>query len=109
MKKIEAIILPSKLDSVRLQLERRGISAALTVTEVQQPSGEQLSVSGGEETIGALETRVKVELIVGDRQAQKVIGIFTQYAPVDTQKAAGHVALLRVTEALHIVSPLLIK
>ena len=109
MKKIEAIILPSKLDSVRAQLERRGISAALTVTEVQQPGGERLSVSGGEETIGALETRVKVELIVGDRLAQKVIYIISQYAPVDAKKTAVHVALLRVTKALHIVSPLLIK
>jgi nitrogen regulatory protein PII len=36
MKKIEAIIVPCKLDAVRLELERRGINATLTLINVQQ-------------------------------------------------------------------------
>jgi nitrogen regulatory protein PII len=106
MKKIEAIILPSRLDAVKAELERRGIHAALTLTEVQQVDGHKASVSAEKETAGSLEDRVKVELIVGDRQAQKAVDIIMQYAQVATNEAAGHVALLRVNEALQIVPPL---
>ena len=41
--------------------------------------------------------RLKVELIVGDRQVQKAVDVITQY---------GQVALLRVNEALQIVPAL---
>jgi nitrogen regulatory protein PII len=108
MKKIEAIILPSKLDAVRVELERRGIHAALTLTEVRQPAGDKLSFPAGKEAI-RLEVRVKMELVVGDRQAQKVVDTIMRYAQVATKKATGHVALLRVTEALQILPPLLMR
>jgi nitrogen regulatory protein PII len=107
MKKIEAIILPSKLDAVRAELERRGIHAALTLTEVRQPDGDRLSVQAGSEAIRPLEIRVKVELVVGDRQAQKVVETIMQQAQENSRKTAGHVALLTVTEALQMVPPLL--
>ena len=106
MKKIEAIILPSQLHSVRSELERRGISAALTLTEVQQRANDKVSVSGGKEMSGPLEVRVKVELLVADRQVPKVMGIILQYAQVATKKIVGHVALLRVSEVLQMVPPL---
>ena len=109
MKKIEAVILPSKLDAVRAELERRGIHAALTLTEVRQPDGDKLSLPAANEASRPLEVRTKVELMVGDRQARKVMDIIMQYAQVTTKKAAGHVALLSVTEALQMVPPLLIK
>ena len=67
MKKIEAIILPSKLAAVRAELEQRGIHAALTLAEVRQPDGDKLSFPAGSEAIRPLEVRVKVELVVGDR------------------------------------------
>ena len=47
--------------------------------------------------------------MVGDRQAQKVVDTIMQYAQVATKKAAGHVALLKVTESLQMVPPLLMQ
>ena len=97
MKKIEAIIVPCELDAVRVELERRGINAALTLIKVQQAEERKASPSPHTEVAGLLADRLKVELIVGDRQAQKTVDILTQY---------GQVALLKVHEALQIVPPL---
>ena len=98
MKKIEAVIVPWKLDAFRSELERHGLHATLTLTEVQQAEEQKASISPGIEAPGALTDRLKVELIVGDRQAQKAVDVIRQY---------GQVALLRVNEALEIVPPLL--
>jgi nitrogen regulatory protein PII len=97
MKKIEAIIVPGKLDAVRAELERHGISATLTLTEVRHAEERKASLSSHPEVPGAFSDRLKVELIVGDRQVQKAVNIITQY---------GQVALLRVNEALQIVPPM---
>jgi nitrogen regulatory protein PII len=95
MKKIEANIVPCKLNAVRAELERRGIHATLILTDVQQAGERKTSISP--EAAGLLTDRLKVELIVGERQAQKTVDVLTQY---------GQVALLRVHEALQIVPPL---
>jgi nitrogen regulatory protein PII len=97
MKKIEAIIVPGNLDAVRAELECRGMHATLTLTDVQQAKEQKASILLDTETPGSLTDRLKVELIVGDRQAQKAAEVLTQY---------GQVTLLRVNEALQIVSPL---
>jgi nitrogen regulatory protein PII len=106
MKKIEAVILPSKLNAVRTELERCGIHAALTLTEVQQTDCHRASISAEKEPAGSLEDRLKVELIVGDRQAQKVMDVIMEYAQLAANEASGHVALLRVDEVLQMVPPL---
>jgi nitrogen regulatory protein PII len=97
MKKIEAIIVPGKLGTVRAELERRGMHATLTLTDVQQAEEQKASILRDQETSGSFTDRLKVELIVGDRQAQIAVEVLSQY---------GQVALLRVNEALHIVPPL---
>jgi nitrogen regulatory protein PII len=97
MKKIEAIIVPGKLDAVCAELERQGINATLTLTDVRQAGERQASLSPHRDLPGALSDRLKVELIVGDRQVQRAADIITRY---------GQVALLRVNEALQIVPPL---
>jgi nitrogen regulatory protein PII len=96
MKKIEAIIVPGKLDAVRAELERRGMQATLTLTDVQQAEEQKASISSDAETPRPLTDRLKVELIVGDRQAQKAVEVLTQY---------GQVALLRINETLQMVPP----
>ena len=106
MKKIEAVIVPSELDALRTELERRGIHAALTLTEAQQAKGHRGSISGEKEPARSLKDRLKVELIVGDRQAQKVMDVIKEYSQVAAHEACGHVASLRVNEALQIVPPL---
>jgi nitrogen regulatory protein PII len=97
MKKIESVIRAFKLEAVRRELERCGIHATLTLTEVQQTEGPKGSISPTTEATGSLEDRLKVELIVGDRQVPKAVDVIKQY---------GQVALLKVNEALQIVPPL---
>ena len=77
MKKIEAIIVPGKLDAVRAELECRGMDATLTLTDVQQAKEQKASILPDTETPGSLTDRLKVELIVGDRQAQKAVEVLT--------------------------------
>jgi nitrogen regulatory protein PII len=103
MKKIEAVILPSRVDAVRTELERRGIHAMLTLTEVQQAGVDPASKLTGLGTIGSMEDRMKVELIVGDRQAQRAMEIIMRCAQSPPSEVAGHVSLLRVDEALQIL------
>ena len=97
MKKIESVIHASKLRTVRRELQRCGIHATLTLTEVQQTEEQQGLISPTTETTGLREDRLKVELIVGDRQVPKTVEVIKQY---------GQVALLKVNEALQIVPPL---
>jgi nitrogen regulatory protein PII len=97
MKKIEAIIVPGKLDAVRAELERCGMHATLTLTDLQQAEEQKALVSPAAGTPRPLTDRLKVELIVGDRQAQKAVEVLTQY---------GQVGLLRVNETFQIVPPL---
>jgi nitrogen regulatory protein PII len=96
MKKIEAIIAPGKLRAVRAELERRGMHATLTVTDVQHAEEKKASILSDTEAPRSLTERLKVELMLGDRQAQKAVEVLTQY---------GQVALLRVNEAFQIVPP----
>ena len=97
MKKIEAIIVPGKLDAVRVELKRGGINATLTLINVQQAEERKASPAPDTEVAGSFADRLKLELIVGDRQIQRAVDIITQY---------GQVVLLRVNEALQIVPPL---
>ena len=97
MKKIEAIIVPCKLEAVRMELEQCGITATLTLTNVQQAEQRKALPSPHTEAAGLFADRLKLELIVGDRQVQRAVDIITQYSKV---------ALLRVNEALQIVPPL---
>jgi nitrogen regulatory protein PII len=97
MKKIEAIIVPCKLDAVRVELERRGIHATLTTIEVQQAQEQKTSPSPRTGSTGSFADRLKIELIVGERQVQRAVEIITQY---------GQVTLLRVNEVFQIAPPL---
>ncbi len=96
MKKIEAIIVPFKLKAIRVELEKRGIIATLTLIKVQQTEERETSPAPHTEVSSAFADRLKVELIVADRQAQRTVDVITQY---------GQVALLKVNEALQIVPP----
>ena len=97
MKKIEAIIIPLNLDAIRAELGRCGVNALLIWTDVRHAENRKRSRSPHTETLDSLTDRLKVELIVGDRQVQRAVEVITQY---------GQVALLRVNETLQIVPAL---
>jgi len=76
MKKIEAIIRPEKLEDLREALDAKGFSA-MTVTEVKgrgTQKGITLEWRVGEYRVEFIP-KVKVELIVDDRNVDPVVGI----------------------------------
>ena len=85
MKKIEAIIKPTKIEDVKNSLEKAGY-ISLTITEVKgrgQQKGIKQVWRGREYTVDVLP-KVKVELIVKDENEDEVIGIIQQSAKTGT-------------------------
>ncbi|MBU3965946.1 MAG: P-II family nitrogen regulator [Euryarchaeota archaeon] len=85
MKKIEAIIKPTKLEDVKNSLEKAGY-ISLTITEVKgrgQQKGIKQVWRGREYTVDVLP-KVKVEVIVKDENEDEVIGIIQQSAKTDS-------------------------
>jgi nitrogen regulatory protein PII len=103
MKKIEAVIPRSQLNAVRVALEQRGIRGGLTLTEVQwSDSREPSAVSDDSQ---GLQNRVKLELMVGDRQTPKAIDIILRHACPGSDPEHGHIVVLDVDETLQIRPP----
>jgi nitrogen regulatory protein P-II 1 len=76
MKKIEAIIKPFKLDDVKEALTGAGI-IGMTVTEVRgfgRQKGHTEMYRGGEYTVDFLP-KIKIEIVVPDSLADKVVGL----------------------------------
>ncbi len=74
MKKIEAIIKPFKLDDVKDALNKIGIKG-MTVTEVRgfgRQKGHKEVYRGAEYTVEFLP-KIKVEVVVPEKEAQRVI------------------------------------
>ena len=105
MKKIEAVILPSRVDAVRAELERRGICGGLTLTEVQHGDTHDHPITAHNGFAGELKGRIKLELIVGDRQADRAVSVILRHALTDSSETDGHVTLLDVSEVLQITHP----
>ncbi len=103
MKKIEAIIPPSSLGMVRAELVRRGVCGNLTVTEVRH--GETHGPFNGNAD-ESLKDKIKVELIIPDRQIDKAINVILRHAMTESSDRHGHVTILNVDEILQITHPL---
>jgi nitrogen regulatory protein P-II 1 len=81
MKRIEAIIKPFKLDEVKDALTVAGI-VGMTVTEVRgfgRQKGHTEMYRGGEYTIDFLP-KMKLEIVVPDDRADKVVELITNAA-----------------------------
>lgn len=81
MKKVEAIIRPEKVDDVRKALEKAGYPG-MTVTEVEG-HGKQKGVTRvwrGESYKVDLLPKVKLELVVADKDLEKTISAITTAA-----------------------------
>jgi nitrogen regulatory protein PII len=75
MKKIEAIIKPFKLDEVKKALQEAGVQG-MTVSEVKgfgRQKGHKEQYRGAEYVIEFVP-KIKLEIAVGDREADKVVG-----------------------------------
>jgi nitrogen regulatory protein P-II 1 len=81
MKKIEAIIKPFKLDDVKEALTGAGI-IGMTVSEVRgfgRQKGHTEMYRGGEYTVDFLP-KMKIEIVVPDSLADKVVGLVVSAA-----------------------------
>ncbi|MBV8102926.1 MAG: P-II family nitrogen regulator [Verrucomicrobia bacterium] len=106
MKKIEAVIPPSSLAMIRAELVRRGVCGNLTVMEVRHGDTHGPSHSTGTNSDEPLKEKIKVELIVPDRQVDKAVNVILRHAMTDAPDRDGHVTLLNVDELLQITQPM---
>jgi len=76
MKKVEAIIQPYKLDEVKEALIAAGVSA-MTISEVHghgRQKGHTESYRGAEYKVSLLP-KVKIEMVVPDPEAERLVGV----------------------------------
>lgn len=81
MKKIEAIIRPTKLDEVRRALEEAGCPG-ITVTEVEGHGKQKGMVQQwrGKEYKVALLSKIKVEVVLKDGDVKRIVKAITDAA-----------------------------
>ena len=106
MKKIEAVIPPTSLGTIRAELARRGVSGNLTVTEVRHGETHGPRHPSTERSDESLEDKIKVELIVSERQVDKAVNVILRHAISDGPGRDGHVTILNVDEILQITQPI---
>ena len=102
MKKIEAVIKPFKLDDVKEALNEVGV-VGMTVTEVRgfgRQKGHTELYRGSEYTIDFLP-KVKVEVVVADSVADKVVSVICKSARTGSI-GDGKVFVLPIGEAIRI-------
>jgi nitrogen regulatory protein P-II 1 len=102
MKRVEAIIKPFKLDDVKEALTEIGI-VGMTVTEVRgfgRQKGHTELYRGSEYTIDFLP-KIKVEVVVPDSQADKVVQTIMDAAKTGSI-GDGKVFVLDVEESIRI-------
>jgi nitrogen regulatory protein PII len=102
MKKIEAIIRPFKLDEVKEALTEEGIKG-LTITEVRgygRQKGHKETYRGSEYQIEFVP-KIKIEVVVNDNQAEKVIDAILRTAKTG-QVGDGKIFIYDVKDAIRI-------
>jgi nitrogen regulatory protein P-II 1 len=102
MKKIEAIIQPSRFDSVKEALLEIGVEG-MTVTEVRGHGRQKghTEVYRGREYVVDLLPKVKLEVVLPDALAEKVVAIILKTA--GTGKIGdGKIFLTNVEEAIRV-------
>jgi nitrogen regulatory protein P-II 1 len=102
MKKIEAIIKPFKLDEVKEALTELGVQG-MTVTEVKgfgRQKGHK-EVYRGAEYVVEFVPKVKVEVVVADSLAQRVVDTIMRMAKTGTI-GDGKIFVTPVSEVIRI-------
>jgi nitrogen regulatory protein PII len=100
MKKIEVVLHPSQLSVVRTELARRGICGRITVTEVRHGDTHQPLTAASNASANQFEEKVKLELIVPDRQVDKAVNVVLRHVATRDENSGGQVALFDVSEIL---------
>ena len=102
MKKIEAIVRPSKLDEVKIALGEIGVTG-MTVTDVRG-SGRQ---GGGRENyrgvsyVIELPIRTKIEIVVRDEDVEEILTTIERHARTGSP-GDGKIFVLPMEEAIRV-------
>ena len=102
MKKIEAIIQPHRLDAVKEALKAAGIDG-LTIFEVHgygRQKGHTEVYRGAEYKVDVLP-KVKIELILGDADLERVVAVITEAARTG-KIGDGKIFISTIDEAIRI-------
>jgi len=102
MKKIEAIIKPFRLDDVKTALNEAGVTG-MTITEVKgfgRQRGHTEIYRGAEYQV-EFTPKIKLEVITGDDQADKVVSIIMKQAS-SGKIGDGKIFVLPVEKAVRI-------
>lgn len=102
MKKLEAIIQPSRLDAVKEALQEIGVQG-MTVSEVRghgRQKGHSEIYRGHEYTVDLLP-KIKVEVVLADTVAEQAAGAIIRVAR-SGKIGDGKIFLLDVSEAIRI-------
>jgi len=102
MKKIEAIIKPFKFDDVKTALDEIGVTG-ITISEVKgcgRQKGIKEVYRGAEYHIPFLH-KIKIELVVGDEQLDKVVSVIQKNAQTE-QIGDGKIFIMPVEEVVRI-------
>ncbi|MBI5756122.1 MAG: P-II family nitrogen regulator [Nitrospirae bacterium] len=102
MKKIEAIIMPFKLDDVKNALNQAGIKG-MTVTEVKgfgRQKGHTELYRGAEYVVDFLP-KTKIEVVVGDELVEKVLSTIVDSAKTG-KLGDGKIFICDVSETVRI-------
>jgi nitrogen regulatory protein P-II 1 len=102
MKKVEAIIQPSKLDDVKAALQDIGIQG-MTATEVKgfgRQKGHTEIYRGAEYTVD-FQPKVKVEIVVSDEASANVVDTITSVAATG-RIGDGKIFIIPVEDAIRI-------
>jgi nitrogen regulatory protein P-II 1 len=102
MKKIEAIVKPFKLEEVKDALAEIGIEG-MTITEVKgfgRQKGHTEIYRGSEYTVDFLP-KIKIELVVGDQQAERALETIVKSAKTG-KIGDGKVFVSAIEEAVRI-------
>lgn len=102
MKKIEAIIQPHKLEEVKEALAGAGVDG-LTILEVHghgRQKGHTETYRGHEYKVD-VRPKIKLELIVGDSQLERVVNVIADSAKTG-KIGDGKIFVLTVEEAVRI-------
>jgi nitrogen regulatory protein PII len=99
MKKIEAIICPVHVNGVRVELERHGIRSGLTLIEVRSNERDRSLLPATKRGSKKFQERVKLELIIEDSEAEKVVNIILRRARPESAQQGGQIAVQVVSLA----------
>jgi nitrogen regulatory protein PII len=86
MKKIEAVVISSDVDAVLAGLKRNGIPGGLTLSAVKRRNDGFRSLLTEQRLAETLESGVKLELVVGDREAPKALDVILQCAQLGARR-----------------------